>query len=68
MMTLWILFCRMTEKMDMLFTFYAKDREHAERRAEDILKEHPSYERIKLEEYLSGFKIARAQLPWRIDV
>ena len=26
-MTLWILFCRMTEKMDMLFTFYAIDHE-----------------------------------------
>jgi hypothetical protein len=25
-MTLWILFCRMTEKVDMLFTFYAQDR------------------------------------------
>jgi hypothetical protein len=26
-MTLWILFCRMSEKWDTLFAFYAKDRE-----------------------------------------
>ncbi|MFL5695476.1 MAG: hypothetical protein ACJ797_00015 [Ktedonobacteraceae bacterium] len=45
MMTLWILFCRMTEKWDTVFTFYAKDREHAERRVEEILQEH-SYERL----------------------
>lgn len=40
MMTLWILFCRMTRKIDTLFPFYARDREHAERRAEEILKEY----------------------------
>ena len=33
MMTLWILFCRVTEKVDTLFPFYARDREHAERKA-----------------------------------
>ena len=33
-MTLWILFCRMTEKWNTLFTFYVKDREDAERQAE----------------------------------
>ena len=26
-MTLWILFCRMSKKWDTLFAFYAKDRE-----------------------------------------
>ena len=37
-MTLWILICRMTEKWDTLFTFYACDREHAERKAEELLR------------------------------
>ena len=40
-MTLWILFCRMTEKMDMLFTFYAIDHERAEQKAGEILKKYP---------------------------
>ena len=26
MMTLWILFCRMSKEADILFTFYARDR------------------------------------------
>ena len=34
MLTLWILFCRMTEKWDTLYTFYARDREDAERQME----------------------------------
>jgi hypothetical protein len=37
MMTLWILFCRMTKDVDTLFLFYARDREDAERQAEEIL-------------------------------
>lgn len=65
-MTLWILFCRMTEKMDMLFTFYAQDREHAERRAEDILKEYP-YQRFDLKAYPGGFRMAFTKLPGTIE-
>ena len=65
-MTLWILFCRMTAKADMLFTFYAQDREHAERRAEDILKEY-QYERLDLKAYPHGFRIAFTDLPGRIE-
>ena len=38
-MTLWILFCRMSKNVDTLFTFYARDREDAERKAEKILAE-----------------------------
>jgi len=38
-MTLWILFCRMTQDVDILFTLYAGDREQAEMRAEEIVKE-----------------------------
>lgn len=64
-MTLWILFCRMTEKWDTLFTFYARDREHAQRRAEELLREHP-YERLELKEYPRGFRMGMATLPGKI--
>ncbi len=67
MMILWILFCRMTEKVDMLFTFYARDRDHAEQRAEDILKEYPSYERFDLKAYSHGFRMAYRELPGTIE-
>jgi hypothetical protein len=65
-MTLWILFCRMNEKMDMLFTFYARDREHAEGKAEEILKEY-SYERLDLKAYPHGFRIAFTDLLGTIE-
>ncbi len=61
-MTLWILFCRMQSGMDTLFTFYARDREHAERRAEGILQEYP-YERLDLKAYPGGFVIHHACIP-----
>ena len=67
MMTLWILSCRVTEKADTLFPFYAKDREQAERKAEEILKEHPCYERLKLQEYPRGFRVVMTHLPGRIE-
>ena len=66
MMTLWILFCRMTEKWDTLFTFYSKDREHAECKAEEILREHP-YEQLDLKEYPRGFRMVMTHLPGRIE-
>jgi hypothetical protein len=44
-MTLWILSCRMSENMDILFAFYAKDQEQAEQQARKILKEQ-GYERL----------------------
>ena len=65
-MTLWILFCRKSEKWDTLFTFYAKDREDAERQAEKILQEH-CYERLELKEYPRGFRIVMTTLPGRIE-
>jgi hypothetical protein len=40
-MILWILSCRVTAKADTLFPFYAKDREDAERQAEEILQNIP---------------------------
>ncbi len=52
MMTLWILFCRINVHMDTLFPFYARDRGQAERKAEEFLKEHPSYVRLELKEYI----------------
>ncbi|HYT44583.1 MAG TPA: hypothetical protein VEP90_19795, partial [Methylomirabilota bacterium] len=65
-MTLWILFCRMTAKVDILFTFYAQDREHAEGKAEEILKEY-SYERLDLKAYPRGFRMAFTDLPGTIE-
>ncbi len=66
-MILWILSCRVSAKADTLFTFYAKDREVAERQAEEFLKEHPSYERLDLKAYLSGFTIVMTHLPGTIE-
>ena len=66
-MILWILSCRVTAKADTLFTFYAKDREDAERQAEEILQEHPTYERLDLKAFPSGFKIVITRLPGRIE-
>jgi len=45
MMTLWILFCRMSRDMDTLVPFYARDRHHAELKAEEILDLY-GYERL----------------------
>ncbi len=67
MLTLWILFCRMNARMDTLFPFYARDREQAERKAEEILKEYP-YERLDLKVYPHGFRIVMTHLPGTIEV
>ena len=66
-MILWILSCRVTAKADTLFPFYAKDREDAERQAEEILHEHLSYERLDLKAYPSGFTIVMTHLPGTIE-
>ena len=66
-MTLWILFCRMSKDVDTLFPFYTRDREHAERKAEELLKQHPFYERLELKEYPRGFRIVMTHLPGRIE-
>jgi hypothetical protein len=66
MLTLWILCCRVTEKANTLFTLYAKDREDAERQAEEILQEHP-YERLDLKAYPWGFTVVYTHLPGRIE-
>jgi hypothetical protein len=66
-MILWILSCRVTAKADTLFTFYAKDHADARRQAEEFLKQHPSYERLDLKAYPSGFKIVMTHLPGTIE-
>ena len=63
----WILSCRVTAKADTLFTFYAKDREDAGRQAEEFLKEYPSYGRLDLKAYPSGFTIVMTHLPGTIE-
>ena len=66
MMTLWILFCRMNRDIDTLFTFYARDRYHAELKAEEILDLY-GYERLDLEEYPRGFRMVMTHIPGRIE-
>jgi hypothetical protein len=56
-----------TAKADTLFTFYAKDREDARRQAEEFLQEQPSYERLDLKAYPSGFTIVMTHLPGTIE-
>ncbi len=65
-MMLWILFCRMTKDVDTLFTFYAKDRHHAELKAEEILNLY-GYERIELKAYPGGFRIVFTYIPGVIE-
>ncbi len=65
-MTLWILFCRMTKDVDTLFMFYAKDRHHAELKAEEILNLY-GYERIELKAYPGGFRIVFTSIPGVIE-
>jgi len=66
MMTLWILFCRMSRDMDTLVPFYARDRHHAELKAEEILDLY-GYERLDLKEYPSGFRMVWTHIPGRIE-
>ena len=59
-MTLWILFCRMTKDVDTLFTFYARDRQHAELKAAELLDWY-GYERLEL------FRILLTHIPGVIE-
>ncbi len=65
-MTLWILFCRMTKDVDTFFTFYAKNRNSAERKAEEILDWY-GYERLDLKEYPRGFRMVMTHIPGRVE-
>ncbi len=61
-MTLWILFCCMNERVGTLFAFYAKDREDAEQKVEEILAEY-GYERLDLKMYPGGFRMVCTHIP-----
>jgi hypothetical protein len=65
-MTLWILFCHMRNNVDTLFSFYAKNRYYAERKAEEIL-EYYGFERLDLKEYPEGFRMVMTHIPGRIE-
>ena len=65
-MTLWILSCRMSENMDILFAFYAKDQEQAEQQARKILKEQ-GYERLDLKAYSYGFVMHQSRISGMIE-
>jgi len=56
----------MTKDVDTLFTFYAKDRHHAELKAEEILNLY-GYERIELKAYPGGFRIVFTYIPGVIE-
>jgi len=56
----------MTKDVDTLFTFYAKDRRHAELKAEEILDLY-GYERIELKVYPGGFRIVFTYIPGVIE-
>jgi hypothetical protein len=65
-MTLWILFCRMSRDGDILYPFYAQDREEAEQKAEKILHES-CYKRKDLKAYPYGFRLAFRDIPGVIE-
>ncbi len=65
-MTLWILFCRMRNDVDTFFTFYAKNRYWAERKAEEIL-DYYGFERLDLKEYPGGFRMAFTHIPGVVE-
>jgi hypothetical protein len=64
-MTLYILFCRRDVQSDTLFTFYARDRQHAELKAKEILDMY-GYERLNLKEYPGGFRMVWTHIPGRL--
>lgn len=56
----------MQSGIDTLFTFYARDCEHAEQRATEILAEY-LYERVDLKAFPGGFVIHHAHMPGKIE-
>lgn len=65
-MILWILSCKMTEESDILFAFYAKDRQQAEQQARKIAREQ-GYERLDLKAYPYGFVMHRSCIAGTIE-
>lgn len=60
-MILWILACKMNDEWDILYAFYAKDEDDAERQARHIAREQ-GYERLSLKAYPYGFVIHKERL------
>jgi len=56
----------MNAQADTFFPFYARDREHAESKAEEILEKY-GYGRLDLKEYPCGFRMIMTHLPGRIE-
>ena len=56
----------MSKEVDTLFTFYARDREQAELKAEELLDWY-GYERLDLKEYPGGFRMVLTHIPGRIE-
>ena len=65
-MTLWILSCKMTKDMDILFAFYACNNDDAEQQARKILKEQ-GYERLDLKAYPYGFVMHQSRISGMIE-
>jgi hypothetical protein len=65
-MTLWILSCKMTQTWDILYAFYAKDQDDAQRQASKIMKEQ-GYEGRDLKAYPYGFVIHRSRIAGTIE-
>ena len=65
-MTLWILFCRMSENVDILYAFYASDQRQAEQQARKIQKEQ-GYERLDLKAFPYEFVMHRSRIAGMIE-
>lgn len=66
MMILWILSCKMTKDADILFAFYARDRDDAEQKARKIVRER-GYERRDLKAFPYGFVMHRSRISGTIE-
>jgi hypothetical protein len=56
-----------SKNTDTLFTFYARDRDHAEEKAAEILEKYPFYERLELKAYPRGFTMVTAHIPGTLE-
>ncbi len=65
-MTPWILSCRMSENMDILFAFYARNRDDAEQHARKILHKQ-GYKRLDLKPYPHGFVVHRSRITGMLE-
>ena len=66
-MILWILSCKMTESGDILYAFYAKDQNDAQRQASKVVREQ-GHEARDLKAYPYGFVIHRSRLAGTLEI